>query len=56
MYCKKCNTNKIVKAGFVRRYQRYKCKECDYYFTDTPVRGHSFQEKLLSLLLYTTFG
>lgn len=54
MNCKKCNTNKTVKAGFVRGYQRYKCKGCAYYFTDTPVRGHSFQEKLLSLQLYAS--
>jgi transposase-like protein len=54
MNCKKCNANKIVKAGFVRGYQRYKCKECEYYFTDTPARGHSFQEKLLSLQLYAS--
>ena len=54
MNCKKCGTDKIVKAGFVRGYQRYKCKGCGYYFTDTPLRGHSFQEKLLSLQLYAS--
>jgi len=52
--CRKCNENKIVKAGFVRGYQCYKCKECKYYFTDAPARGHSFQEKLLSLQLYAS--
>jgi transposase len=54
MKCKKCKGNKIVKAGFVRGYQRYKCKECLYYFTDTPIRGHSLCEKLLSLQLYAS--
>lgn len=54
MNCKKCNTNRAVKAGFVRKCQRYKCKECGYFFTDTPPRGHSFQEKLLSLQLYAS--
>ena len=37
MRCKKCDSKKIVKAGFKKtktgRYQKYKCKECNYFFT-----------------------
>lgn len=54
MECKKCKGSKVVKAGFVRECQRYKCKDCKYYFTDTPLRGHPLHEKLLSLQLYAS--
>ena len=54
MGCKKCKSNKIVKAGFVRSFQRFKCKECGYYFTDTPMRGHALHAKLLCLQLYAS--
>ena len=54
MECKKCKSKKTVKAGFVRSFQRFKCKECSYYFTDTPIRGHALHEKLLCLQLYAS--
>jgi transposase len=54
MECKKCKGSKAVKAGFVRKSQRYKCKDCGYYFTNTPLRGHPYHEKLLSLQLYAS--
>ncbi len=54
MECKKCNKNNVIKAGFVRSCQRFKCKDCVYYFTDTPTRGHPLHEKLLSLQLYAS--
>lgn len=54
MACKKCESRKYIKAGFVRGYQRYRCKACGYYYTDTPVRGHPYHEKLLSLQLYAS--
>ena len=28
MNCKKCGSNRCVKAGHIRGRQRYKCKEC----------------------------
>ncbi len=28
MNCRFCNSNLIVKAGFIRGAQRYKCKDC----------------------------
>jgi transposase len=30
--CKNCKSEKVVKSGKVRGKQRYKCKECGYYF------------------------
>lgn len=54
MKCKKCETIKVIKAGFIRKHQRYKCKECGYFFTDTPLRGHPYHEKLLGLQLYAS--
>ena len=54
MECKKCQGPRIVKAGRIRGYQRYKCNDCRYFFTETPLRGHPMQEKLLSLQLYAS--
>jgi transposase-like protein len=31
--CPKCNSSKIIKSGIVAERQRYKCKECSYFFT-----------------------
>lgn len=31
--CPQCNSNKLVKSGIVNERQRYKCKDCNYYFT-----------------------
>ena len=30
--CKRCQSEKVVKNGIVRKKQRYKCKECGYNF------------------------
>ena len=54
MNCKRCESSKIVKAGLVRSLQRYKCKDCSYYFTNTPVRGMPLSTKLLGLQLYAS--
>ena len=51
--CKKCSSLNCIKAGFVRSLQRYKCKDCGYYFTDTPLRGKPASMKALAVLLYT---
>ena len=32
--CPKCNSSKIVKNGRVRDKQRYKCKDCNYTYTN----------------------
>ena len=31
--CPKCNSENCVKAGIINERQRYRCKECGYYFT-----------------------
>jgi transposase-like protein len=33
MDCPKCKKNEHVKAGFVKNRQRYKCKNCGYYYS-----------------------
>ena len=51
MKCKRCQSITYVKAGFVEKKQRYKCKECGYYFTNT-VQGVSLEKKRLAIHLY----
>lgn len=31
--CPKCNSFKYVKSGVIYNRQRYKCKDCSYYYT-----------------------
>jgi len=50
--CKKCSSVNFCKAGFTRNQQRYKCKDCSCFFTDTPLRGYSSQIKKQALMLY----
>ena len=33
MDCPKCSSNVYCKSGFSKGRQRYKCKECQYYYT-----------------------
>jgi len=51
MQCKKCFKQNFVKAGFVRNKQRYKCKECNCFFTDT-IQGYPPEIKLTAIRLY----
>lgn len=32
-HCPKCQSNRIVKAGFAYGKQRYRCKDCKHHFT-----------------------
>lgn len=32
-YCPKCQSQEYVKSGIIKGRQRYKCKNCNYYFT-----------------------
>ena len=52
MKCKKCYEEKFVKAGIVRGKQRYKCKVCGCFFTDTPPPGYPKAFKLSAIKLY----
>ncbi|WP_026902656.1 IS1/IS1595 family N-terminal zinc-binding domain-containing protein [Pedobacter glucosidilyticus] len=31
--CPKCQSTQIVKSGIINNKQRFKCKDCQYYFT-----------------------
>lgn len=31
--CPKCHEKNLIKAGIINNRQRYKCKNCNYYFT-----------------------
>ena len=33
VYCPKCHSNRVVKNGFIRKNQRFLCKDCDNSFT-----------------------
>ena len=51
--CKKCNSNRYVRSGFVRGHQRYKCKDCGFNFKLGDNRSRTNPAvKALSLLLY----
>lgn len=32
-FCPRCYSEKLTKSGVVKDRQRYKCKDCNYYFT-----------------------
>jgi transposase len=44
--CKNCESNKVVKSGWIRGKQRYKCKQCNYFFVDSDERSN---EKIAAL-------
>ena len=45
-----------VKAGSIRGFQRYQCKQCRCQFTDTKPRGVSPILRNLGVILYTHHG
>ena len=53
--CKRCNSERVVKNGFVRNKQRYNCKDCDYNFVLGDARNKHETEikKALSVILYS---
>ena len=54
--CKKCTSTSYVRSGHVRGLQRYKCKDCDFQFTATKVRGVNPALKSFSIVLYEYCG
>ena len=52
MKCIKCHTEKIVKNGFTRGQQRYKCNQCKYNFTLVFKRRKPQEIKRLALHMY----
>lgn len=50
--CPKCNHTKIIKSGFARGHQRFKCKNCNYQYTTEKLdRGKPLWMKLEAILL-----
>ena len=51
--CPKCEHQPIIKSGFVKGKQRYKCQSCNYQFTQPMTeRGKPLWIKLDAVLLY----
>jgi transposase-like protein len=53
--CKFCKSQRIVKSGFVRSKQRYKCKDCGKNFVvgDERTNRSIVAKKALCVLLYS---
>ncbi len=51
MYCKRCGSEKYVKAGKIAERQRYKCKNCGYHYTVNS-KGKDPGIKRLALEMY----
>ena len=52
MKCRKCDSEAIVKNGFMAGTQRYKCKKCSFQFTRETPHGRPMKDKILALILY----
>ncbi len=53
MNCPRCQHSHFVKNGFINEKQRYKCKACNYQWTENHVpRGRPLTEKTLAARLY----
>ena len=52
--CKSCGNEKIVKNGFTRKIQRYRCKECGLHFIlgDRRIQESVVAKKALAVILY----
>jgi len=53
--CKNCKCERVVKSGFVRGKQRYKCKECGINFVEGDARTNEkiAAKKAMCVLLYS---
>lgn len=52
MWCTNCRSQNVIKSGFVKGQQRYRCKDCCYQFVPTGHHEKIEQEKLTAVLLY----
>jgi len=50
--CKKCESENVVKAGFLEGNQRFKCKNCGCQFQPNRSKGKPENIKRLAILLY----
>lgn len=53
MHCPKCGSVQKVKAGFIKKKQRYKCKDCGCQYTRSEPKGFPLRVRLTAVLLYT---
>ena len=51
--CKKCGSERYVKAGLVEGAQRFKCKDCGCQFVPTRQKGKDEKTKLTAVWLYS---
>jgi len=53
--CKNCNNETVVKSGFVRGKQRYKCKGCGYNFVEGDARTNEriAAKKAMCVIFYS---
>ncbi len=57
MNCPRCQHPDFVKNGRIHAKQRYKCKDCNYQWTENPTyRGRPVAEKALAVFLYGFHG
>lgn len=52
MKCPRCEKDNHVKSGFMKGKQRYKCKECGCFFTQSAKRGYSLELKRQAIKYY----
>lgn len=50
-HCPRCSGTQFTRSGFVGQLQRYKCKSCDYHYTQND-RGVGAEVKRLAVHLY----
>ena len=53
MHCYKCGSVNYIKSGIIRNKQRYKCKDCNYKFTNTHGRGYPPRMRAEAMQLYS---
>jgi len=46
MFCTKCDSESVLKSGFVKGEQRYRCRACGRQFVPTRHHGKSETKKL----------
>jgi transposase len=53
--CKNCHSESIVKSGFVRGKQRYKCKDCGFNFIEGDARTNEriAAKKAMCVIFYS---
>ncbi len=52
MQCPRCQSDYVVKNGFVKGKQRHRCRGCEYEFTRLTPRGKGPELKQQAITLY----